>query len=42
MDWIAITDEIDGFMYTYVLVILLVAAGIYFSVRTKFVQVRSF
>ncbi|MDD6785097.1 MAG: alanine/glycine:cation symporter family protein [Eggerthellales bacterium] len=42
MDWIAITDEIDGFMYTYVLVILLVAAGIYFSVRTKFVQVRYF
>ena len=42
MDWIAITDEIDGFMYTYVLVILLVAAGVYFSVRTKFVQVRYF
>ena len=40
MDWTAITGDIDSFMYTYILVILLVAAGIYFSVRTKFVQVR--
>ncbi len=28
-------------MYTYILVILLVAAGVYFPLRTKFVQVRS-
>ncbi len=37
---IAVTGEIDGFMYTYILVALLVFVGIYFSVRTKFVQVR--
>ncbi len=37
---VAVTGEIDGFMYTYILVVLLVFVGIYFSVRTKFVQVR--
>ena len=37
---INVTGEIDGFMYTYILVLLLVAAGIWFSVRTKFVQIR--
>ena len=37
---VQITGDIDSFMYTYILVILLVAAGIYFTVRTKFVQVR--
>ena len=37
---IGITDTIDTYMYTYCLVILLIAAGIYFSVRTKFVQLR--
>ena len=41
MDFLTdLTGEIDGFMYTYILVILLVFAGIYFSIRTKFVQVR--
>ena len=35
-----ITGEIDTFMYTYILVILLVAVGIYFTIRTKFVQIR--
>lgn len=35
-----ITGEIDGFMYTYILVILLVVVGVWFSVRTKFVQIR--
>ena len=40
-DWlVAVTGEIDGFMYTYILVILLVIAGIWFSFRTKFVQIR--
>ncbi len=29
---------LSGWMYTYLLVILLVAGGIYFTVRTKFVQ----
>lgn len=39
---VAVTGEIDDFMYTYILVILLVVAGIWFSVRTKFVQIRYF
>ncbi len=40
-DWlVAVTGEIDGFMYTYILVILLVIVGIWFSFRTKFVQIR--
>lgn len=34
------TGVIDDFMYTYILIILLVAAGVYFSIRTGFVQVR--
>lgn len=37
---INVTGEIDTFLYTYILVILLVAVGIWFSVRTKFVQIR--
>ena len=35
-----ITGTVDTFMYTYILLILLVATGIYFTVRTKFVQIR--
>ena len=35
-----ITGEIDGFMYTYILLILLVAVGVYFTIRTKGVQIR--
>ena len=35
-----ITGEIDGFMYTYILLILLVAVGVYFTIRTKGVQLR--
>ena len=31
VDW---TGEIDSFMYTYILVILLVFVGIYFTIRT--------
>ena len=37
---VAWTGEISGFMYTYILVILLVFVGIYFTVRTKGVQIR--
>jgi AGCS family alanine or glycine:cation symporter len=33
-------DAFDGWMYTYLLLILLAAAGIYFTIRTKFVQFR--
>lgn len=34
------TGEVDSFMYTYILLVLLVAAGIYFTCRTRFVQIR--
>lgn len=36
------TDSLDSFLYTYVLVIILIAAGIYFTIATKGVQVRLF
>ena len=35
-----IISSISGYMYSYVLIVLLIAAGIYFSFRTKFVQIR--
>ena len=35
-----ITDTIDGYMYTYFLVFLLIGTGIYFTIRTKGVQFR--
>lgn len=34
--------QLDDFMYTWVLLFLLSAAGIYFSVRTGFIQLRRF
>lgn len=37
---IAVTGEIDAFMYTYILVALLVVVGIWFTIRTKCVQIR--
>ncbi len=37
---IDITGEIDGFMYTYILLALLVATGIWYTIRTKAVQIR--
>lgn len=37
-----ILGNISDFMYTYILIILLAAVGIYFTVRTKFVQFRLF
>lgn len=41
MDFIAgIISSISGYMYSYILIILLVAAGVYFSFRTRFVQIR--
>lgn len=33
-----LTDTIDTYMYTYFLVFLLIAAGVYFTIRTKGVQ----
>ncbi|MEP6561925.1 MAG: alanine/glycine:cation symporter family protein [Nakamurella sp.] len=35
-------DALSNFLYTYVLIYLLLGAGIYFTVRTKFVQIRYF
>ena len=32
--------QLNDFLYSYILIFLLVAAGIYFSIRTKFVQFR--
>ncbi|HBT94972.1 MAG TPA: amino acid carrier protein [Coriobacteriia bacterium] len=45
MDWIndslvGITGLVSDTMYTYVLVFLLIGSGLYFSFRTKFVQIR--
>ena len=37
---IGVTGQISDFLYTYILVILLVFTGIYFTVRTKAVQIR--
>ncbi len=39
---IAVTDTIDTYMYTYFLVFLLIACGLYFSFRTRFIQFRGF
>ena len=35
-----IINSMSNFLYTYILIILLVAGGIYFTVRTRFVQFR--
>ena len=42
MDFIkaSLIDPVSNFLYTYVLIYLLVGAGIYFTVRTRAVQVR--
>lgn len=37
---VSVTGEISGFMYTYILVFLLIFCAIYFTVRTKGVQIR--
>ena len=44
MDFIQanLIDPVSKILYTHVLVYLLVAAGIYFTVRTRFVQFRYF
>ncbi|MBO4364825.1 MAG: alanine:cation symporter family protein, partial [Eggerthellaceae bacterium] len=39
---VGVTDTIDTYMYTYFLVFLLIIAGLYFSVRTRFIQFRGF
>lgn len=35
-----LVDNINTFMWSYVLIVLLIGAGVYFSFRTKFVQFR--
>lgn len=43
MDFIAgIVSTISSYLYSYILIALLIGAGLYFSFRTKFVQVRMF
>ena len=37
-----IISNISNALYTYLLIILLVAGGLYFTIRTKFVQIRLF
>ena len=40
-DWlVSVTGEFDGFLYTYILLALLVATGVWFTIRTKAVQLR--
>ncbi len=39
---ITLTDHISNFLYTYILLFLLSATGIYFTVRSRFVQFRLF
>ena len=36
----ALIGNRSNYLYTYILIILLVAGGMYFTVRTKFVQFR--
>lgn len=43
MQWlIDLSGEIDTFMYTYILIILLMVSGVWWTVRTKGVQLRMF
>lgn len=37
-----IIDNISSFMYSKLLVIILIGAGVYFTIRTSFPQVRLF
>lgn len=36
----ALIEDISNFMYSYLLIVLLLAVGLYFTLRTKFVQIR--
>lgn len=41
MDWlVTLTGDIDTFMYTYILIAMLVVSGVLFTIRTKGVQIR--
>ncbi len=39
---LGIVQKINGYLSDYVLIVLLIGAGLYFSIRTRFVQVRCF
>ncbi|MEK4762926.1 alanine/glycine:cation symporter family protein [Viridibacillus sp. FSL E2-0187] len=43
MEWISnIVDETNNVLWTYILIVLLLGAGLYFTIGTKFVQFRMF
>lgn len=43
MEWISsIVNSGNNVLWTYILIILLIVAGLYFSFGTKFVQIRLF
>lgn len=43
MEWISnIVNDMNNILWTYILIALLLAAGLYFSFGTKFVQIRLF
>ena len=33
-------DALSGFLYTYILIFLLLACGLYFTIKTRFIQFR--
>ena len=37
-----VLESIDNFLYAPILIIIMAAAGLYFTVRTRFVQLRLF
>ena len=37
-----IVQTVNAYLSDYILIILLIGTGLYFSVRTRFVQVRCF
>ena len=37
-----IISLISGFLYSYILIALLIAAGLYFTIKTGFIQFRLF
>lgn len=43
MEWVnSFVDGANNYLWTYILIALLIGAGLYFSIRTKFVQFRMF
>ena len=39
---LSIVETINAYLSDYILIILLVGAGLYFTIRTRFVQIRCF